>query len=196
MKPAVDRFWAKVRKLGESACWIWTARKDRKGYGQFRVGSKRDGTRRLIFAHQFSFELAGGLIGEGQVVDHVCRNPSCVNPGHLQTITRRKNWENGISPAAINARKTHCINGHPLFGDNLYVEPGGARHCRTCRAEITARQKIRIHAVSKTQPTREGLAADLASGLSWLRLGEKYGMSDNALRKWARKFDLIQCRVG
>lgn len=30
-------------------------------------------------------------------------------------------------------RVTHCIHGHPLSGENLYVEPNGKRRCRECR---------------------------------------------------------------
>lgn len=31
-----------------------------------------------------------------------------------------------------NALKTHCPNGHPYSGDNLYVTKAGHRQCRTC----------------------------------------------------------------
>lgn len=33
-----------------------------------------------------------------------------------------------------NRTKTHCLNDHPLSGDNLYVDPKGARKCRECAA--------------------------------------------------------------
>lgn len=40
----------------------------------------------------------------------------------------------GTSPSARQAVKTHCNEGHPLSGDNLYVIPSsGGRQCRTCR---------------------------------------------------------------
>lgn len=37
--------------------------------------------------------------------------------------------------AAAKARRarTECKNGHPLSGDNLYVQPNGARVCKTCK---------------------------------------------------------------
>lgn len=37
-----------------------------------------------------------------------------------------------MNPGAKRDR-THCIRGHPLFGENLYVTPYGARQCITCR---------------------------------------------------------------
>jgi hypothetical protein len=40
-----------------------------------------------------------------------------------------------------NALKTHCVAGHPLSGDNLYITPGdGRRQCRICRLESTKRR--------------------------------------------------------
>ena len=37
----------------------------------------------------------------------------------------------------VNANKTHCLRGgHPLSGDNLYINPtSGARQCRQCVRE-------------------------------------------------------------
>jgi len=39
-------------------------------------------------------------------------------------------------------------------------------------------------------PTREELAEDIKT-ISWVAIGKKYGVSDNAARKWARKFNLF-----
>lgn len=32
-----------------------------------------------------------------------------------------------------------CRLGHPLSGDNLYIDPGGRRRCRECNREQVAR---------------------------------------------------------
>jgi hypothetical protein len=29
--------------------------------------------------------------------------------------------------------KTHCVNGHEFYGDNLFIRPSGAQGCRQCR---------------------------------------------------------------
>jgi hypothetical protein len=34
--------------------------------------------------------------------------------------------------AAENANKVSCPRGHPYAGENLYVNPKGARECRAC----------------------------------------------------------------
>lgn len=130
---ATERFWSRVQKTDE--CWIWTAGATAEGYGEIRV----DGVER--YAHRLSYEWAKGSIPKGLTIDHLCRNPRCVNPDHLETVTRRENTLRGINPAAQNARKIACKYGHPLTEDNVYrYRNGRERRCRTCH-RIAARQR-------------------------------------------------------
>jgi len=46
------------------------------------------------------------------------------------------------SIAAENAAKTHCPQGHPYEGDNLYINPVGHRICRQCGREKSQRQYL------------------------------------------------------
>lgn len=39
--------------------------------------------------------------------------------------------------------KTHCVRGHPLSGDNLYLHPGGQRVCRQCSKDAGLRYKAK-----------------------------------------------------
>lgn len=125
------RFWAKVEKEGHDGCWVWTgalsaARSN--AYGCFRI----DGA--SVRAHRWAYEHFVGPIPDGLTIDHLCRNTRCVNPAHLEAVTQRENNLRGIGPPAVNARKTHCVRGHPLSGDNVRIW-GGARWCRECRRE-------------------------------------------------------------
>ena len=80
-----ERFWEKVDKSGGPyACWLWTASKNRKGYGQFNAGAKFGGS---IGAHRMAYILETGEIPEGLVIDHICQRPDCVNPAHLNPVT-------------------------------------------------------------------------------------------------------------
>jgi hypothetical protein len=50
----------------------------------------------------------------------------------LEPATVRENTLRGIGPTSVNAAKTHCQQGHPLSGDNLRIDSGKWRRCRTC----------------------------------------------------------------
>lgn len=106
-------------------CWEWLGRKDRQGYGRFNANGK------CHSAHRSSYELFIGRIDKGLEIDHLCRVTGCINPEHLEAVTKKENTLRGISFAAINSRKTKCPKGHPLSGDNLKFRTYG-RECKTC----------------------------------------------------------------
>jgi hypothetical protein len=111
-----------------TGCWIWT------GAFQGHYGVYYDPGKRTSSAHRYSYEKFVGPIPVGKHLDHLCRNPACVNPGHLEPVTVRENLHRAhTSWAARNAAKTHCPKGHPLSGDNVYIH--GGRQCRTCKVE-------------------------------------------------------------
>lgn len=121
------RFWAHVEKT--ASCWLWQGANG-AGYGRFKMTGGRKG--KLVAAHRFAYEHCVGKIPEGLQLDHLCRTPACVNPQHLEPVTPKENGLRGISPSAINARKTHCKRGHPFSGGNLWIDKNGDRYCKTC----------------------------------------------------------------
>lgn len=80
-----ERFWEKVDKRGPDECWEWKATCSWSGYGVFYP------TRRGQAAHRFAWELTRGPIADGLDLDHLCRNRSCVNPDHMEPVTRLEN---------------------------------------------------------------------------------------------------------
>lgn len=119
-------FWNKIQK-DEAGCWNWQGKKLPSDYGSITFAGRQ------WYSHRVSYELHHGPIPDGLHLDHLCRNRSCCNPAHLEAVTCKENVHRSpIAPAAINARKTHCLRGHELSGANLGVHPEGGRYCRTC----------------------------------------------------------------
>lgn len=137
---ALRRFWAKVALPDANGCLLWTAGKNRHGYGKIKRADRH------VYAHRFAYSVLVGPIPDGLPLDHLCRNRACVAPDHLEPVTQAENVRRGNSGAA-NAAKTHCPQGHPYSGENTYVNPDGKRVCRTClnarrRAAFATRKAV------------------------------------------------------
>lgn len=121
----VERFHEKYN-VTDTGCWIWFGA-TRNGYGEFSIGFKKHR------AHRFSYEAFRGPIPERYTIDHLCRTPLCVNPGHLEPVERGENVLRGISPAAVAARRDNCQRGHAYTPENTRTSPAQrGRACRTC----------------------------------------------------------------
>lgn len=96
-----------------------------KGYGLFWIYNTYHS------AHRFIYEQLVGPIGGGLQLDHLCRVRHCVNPDHLEPVTQRVNMMRGQGLAARNAKKTHCIRGHRLAGENIHTYDN-KRSCKKC----------------------------------------------------------------
>ena len=81
----IGEFWAQVDK--SPTCWQWTGPSAPGGYGTF-FGRLTDGMPAFLSAHRYSAVMAFGNPPDGWVIHHTCRNRSCVNPDHLQYLTR------------------------------------------------------------------------------------------------------------
>ncbi len=73
------RFWNNVDiKDNKEECWNWTASTTSYGYGRFRI----DGD--VLTANTVAYILSKGDIHNGLWVQHLCNNPRCCNPNHLE----------------------------------------------------------------------------------------------------------------
>ena len=118
----LDAFWDRLRPTPTGCLEFGSG----KRYGQMTINGA------IIGAHRYAYEQVRGPIPAGLELDHLCRNPSCCNPDHLEPVTPRENKLRGTSPTAENARRTHCRRGHPFTQRNTYRRPDGRRYCRAC----------------------------------------------------------------
>ncbi len=130
------RLEEKVQWVGD--CLEWTGNLNQMSYGRIWIGQRTS-----YRAHRAAYAVAHGGIPDGMVIDHLCRNPKCCNPDHLEAVPPRENVRRGVGASAKNARKTHCVNGHPYGGEDTFME-GSRRKCRICeRARSAKRVAIR-----------------------------------------------------
>lgn len=132
-----ERFWQKT-KPGEDGCIVWTSALcpcpawPGKFYGRFSIG------RRPRQAHRYAYGLAYGKIPNRFEVHHTCRNSLCVNPEHLEVLSRADHVK-----VSGNALKTHCPHGHPYDEQNTTWR-GGRRFCLTCQAASNKATNARV----------------------------------------------------
>lgn len=125
-----ERFHASY-SVAENGCWVWQRPLHSSGYAMFSVDSYPH------WAHRVSYELMVGPIPSGLELDHLCRNPPCVNPAHLEPVTHLENVRRGAT-----AQKTHCKNGHEFTAENTYHRPDNPTHraCLQCGIERRRRK--------------------------------------------------------
>lgn len=132
-KKAKKRLLSKIKIDEKTSCWNWTATISRSGYG--RIGYKYS-NHPAFEAYRLSYILFREKLDPDLEIDHICRNRKCVNPYHLEQVTKKENILRGVGVGAKNKAKTHCPQGHEYTPDNIRIGPcNGGRYCRTCQKD-------------------------------------------------------------
>lgn len=127
-----ERFFKHIQATEN--CWIWKSFVN-DGYGKFNI-KDIDGTWKQYFAHRVSWSIFNGDIPDKMILDHICRNRSCVNPDHLRVVNEKINvTENSKSFIAENILKIHCPSGHEYSISNTRISSKNGRYCLTCKRE-------------------------------------------------------------
>lgn len=140
----LERFSANVNRDGPipecrpdlGPCWQWTGALNSWGYSAFWHDGATAG------AHRAAYKMFVGPIPESYEIDHLCFNIICVNPGHLEAVTRSVNMRR-------RRRPTHCKNGHPFDETNTRRTKQGWMQCRICRNEYN---RIYLRGYRKASP--------------------------------------------
>lgn len=106
-------------------CWIWHGAVSNGRYGSiFYQG-------RMQKAHRVAWILVNGPVPENRDLDHLCRNTRCINPDHLEPVSRSENLRR--SPLMDrHSMRTHCIRGHEFTSENTRRRSNGHRVCKEC----------------------------------------------------------------
>lgn len=119
-----------------SRCILWDGAINSKGYG-----AVTDHAGSSVLIHRKVWEESNGPIPDGLTIDHLCRQKTCINPDHMEVVTRGENVRRAL------ATITTCKSGHPLSGENLriYTRANGLtyRVCRACRRDEQQRYRDR-----------------------------------------------------
>lgn len=128
-------------------CWEWQGTKDRvSGYGWMYDVSLTPP--RVTGAHRYMWSAANGPIPKGLEIHHICRNRACVNPAHLEAITKRENLAERRFRRRSKRLKTHC------------TKCGAGRdrpdhsYCKPCRNQYARerRQRVKQTGAANTVP--------------------------------------------
>ena len=120
-------------KCPPTGCWHSGRKPMKIGYSQINIQGH------LCYVHRLVYEHFRGPIDPNLELDHLCRNPICANPDHLEPVTHAENSKRG-NTGLKNRSKTHCVNGHLFTPESVYYHERGWRNCKECCRERARKQ--------------------------------------------------------
>lgn len=134
----IDRWVERGTVAQGEDCWLWHGDTTPNGYGCTKIRGK------AYVAHRLFYEYFVAAIPAGLDLDHLCKVRNCVNPWHLDPVTRSVNNARATHPTH-NSSKTHCPSGHPYDETNTVRIPSRptARYCGTCLRSQSRERRAR-----------------------------------------------------
>jgi hypothetical protein len=130
----LDRLRDKIQAMPDVGCWNWQRKGRNRGYGMMWW------KRRLHLSHRIAWYETTGTEPDGVLeIHHICENPACVRPSHLEEVTGKEN-RNRSKKWRGRAVATRCIHGHPMDGRYKTGAEAGKRYCKACNRESCRRR--------------------------------------------------------
>lgn len=146
-RPLADRV-ADMVAMTDTGCLVWLGHTHANGYGRIRVGYGAD--RVMQPAHRAVYEMCVGPIPPGLDLDHLCRVRHCVNPDHLEPVTRGENVQRGFAARGYDET---CGRGHPR------TEKGIKSNCRACDREKKRAARLALGKTPRPYRHKQGAVA-------------------------------------
>lgn len=127
-----------METVNNDTCWWWAGPSYGDGHARIYLGWV-NGKTKFTPAYRAVYEALVGPIPPKLELDHLCENPACINPEHLEPVTHQENIRRHF------LRRTHCKHGHKFTPENIIwankkgnasmVNPTGrTRYCKSCKA--------------------------------------------------------------
>jgi hypothetical protein len=129
------RFWSSVKIT--PFCWPWMRISKRRAGPVFQIGRSSFKVARAAYFFSRGVWPIGGAFRR-------CGNSLCVKPAHLidlgQADISRTLIKSGRLSSLRKPKMSRCKRGHKFAGDNISIQSGSKRFCRTCRNLVNRRR--------------------------------------------------------
>ncbi len=156
------------------------------GSGYLQLNLSLNGIKYNPFLHKLIAEHFISNPNNYPEVNHINHNKLDCSIENLEWCTRKENMIKASEFYRKNPDKTKIKFSHPIIEtcvDCNNIISKGSKRCKSCSNVKKNTRKV------KERPTKEELL-NLVKNNSFLKVGKMFNVSDNAIRKWCKEYDI------